>query len=184
MGILTSAMLALAASDSCSDCTAVVSHIAGRLSTPESLAAQGEILVGELCPGAPDPKACVSGLPGLWSQIAAILWPGYWDPTAEWMCADICAAPEDTTMTCDDCKMGIQAAIDQLLSEAAMDAIVEAIAPIICKDNPTEECPAAVDAVITQGLPLLAAASDASGFGQACEAAVPGTCPAGKHRLF
>ena len=39
--ILTSAMLALAASDSCSDCTAVVSHIAGRLSTPESLAAQG-----------------------------------------------------------------------------------------------------------------------------------------------
>merc|ERR1712223_1298849 len=103
--ILTSAMLALAASDSCSDCTAVVSHIAGRLSTPESLAAQGEILVGELCPGAPDPEACVSGLPGLWNQIAAILWPGYWDPTAEWMCADICAAPEDTTMTCDDCEM-------------------------------------------------------------------------------
>merc|ERR1712158_350593 len=81
--ILTSAMLALAASDSCSDCTAVVSHIADRLSTPESLAAQGEILVGELCPGAPDPEACVSGLPGLWNQIAAILWPGYWDPTAE-----------------------------------------------------------------------------------------------------
>merc|ERR1719230_1071449 len=91
--IFTSAMLALAASDSCSDCTAVVSHIAGRLSTPESLAAQGEILVGELCPGAPDPEACVSGLPGLWNQIAAILWPGYWDPTADWMCADICAAP-------------------------------------------------------------------------------------------
>merc|ERR1712117_429327 len=104
--IFTSAMLALAASDSCSDCTAVVSHIAGRLSTPESLAAQGEILVGELCPGAPDPEACVSGLPGLWNQIAAILWPGYWDPTADWMCADICAAPEDTTMTCDGCNRG------------------------------------------------------------------------------
>ena len=56
--------------------------------------------------------------------MAAILWPAYWDPTvskksrifkydfffvqAEWMCADICANPEDTTMTCDDCKMGIQ----------------------------------------------------------------------------
>ena len=24
------------------------------------------------------------------------------------MCADTCANPEDTTMTCDDCKMGIQ----------------------------------------------------------------------------
>merc|ERR1712203_1038822 len=171
--ILTSAMLALAAS-----------HIAGRLSTPESLAAQGEILVGELCPGAPDPEACVSGLPGLWNQIAAILWPGYWDPTAEWMCAEICAAPEDTTMTCDDCKMGIQAAIDQLLSEAAMDAIVEAIAPIACQDNPTDECPAAVDVIIRQGLPALVAAGSDGDFGQACNGAVEGTCPARKLRLF
>merc|ERR1712062_875487 len=176
--------LALAASDSCSDCTAVVSHIAGRLSTPESLAAQGEILVGELCPGAPDPEACVSGLPGLWNMIAAILWPGYWDPTAEWMRADICAAPEDTVMTCDDCKMGIQAAVDQLLEEGTIATIVDTLTPEICKDNPPEECPAAVDAVITQGLPLLAAASDASGFGQACNAAVAGTCPARKIRLF
>merc|ERR550532_2291201 len=182
--IITSAMLALAASDSCSDCTAVVSHIADRLSTPESLAAQGEILVGELCPGAPDPEACVSGLPGLWNQIAAILWPGYWDPTAEWMCADICAAPEDTTMTCDDCKMGIQAAIDQLLEPDTLDAIVENLAPEICKDNPTEECPAAVDAIIRQGLPLLAAAGDATAFGEACNAAVAGTCPARKISLF
>merc|ERR1711910_247637 len=178
--ILTSAMLALAASDSCSDCTAVVSHIAGRLSTPESLAAQGEILVGELCPGSPDPEACVSGLPGLWNQIAALLWPGYWDPTADWMCADSCAAPEDVTMPCDDCKMGIQAAIDQLLEPDTIDAAVEFIAPEICKDNPTEECPVAVDAIIRNGLPLLAAASDAQGFAQACNAAVEGTCPARK----
>ena len=99
------------------------------------------------------------------------------------MCADICAAPEDTTMTCDDCKMGIQArktrpshchnlqkkiqaAIDQLLSEAAMDAIVEAIAPIICQDNPTEECPAAVDVIIRQGIPALVAAGSDGDFGQ------------------
>ena len=30
---------------------------------------------------------------------------------AEWMCADTCAAPEDTVMTCDDCTMGIQASL-------------------------------------------------------------------------
>merc|ERR1712116_69736 len=182
--IITSAMLALAASDSCSDCTAVVSHIADRLSTPESLAAQGEILVGELCPGAPDPEACVSGLPGLWNQIAALLWPGYWDPSAEWMCGPICAAPQDTTMTCDDCKMGIQAAIDQLLEPDVLDAIVGEITPAICEGNPTEQCPAAVDGVIRQGLPMLAAAGDDSNFGQACNAAVEGTCPARKFRLF
>merc|ERR1719290_28282 len=158
--ILTSAMLALAASDSCSDCTAVVSHIAGRLSTPESLAAQGEILVGELCPGAPDPEACVSGLPGLWNQIAALLWPGYWDPTAEWMCADICAAPEDTVMTCDDCKMGIQAAIDQMLATETLDAIVEFLSGDFCASMGDDRCPECVDVVIRQGLPMIYAASD------------------------
>ena len=39
----------------------------------------------------------------------------FWGPSsnvftqAEWMCGPICEAPEDTAMTCDDCKMGIQA---------------------------------------------------------------------------
>ena len=39
-----------------------------------------------------------------------------------------------------------------------MDVIVENLAPQICAENPTEECPAAVDAIIRNGLPLLAAA--------------------------
>ena len=47
-----------------------------------------------------------------------------------------------------------------------MDAIVEAIAPIICQDNPTEECPAAVDVIIRQGLPALVAAGSDGDFGQ------------------
>ena len=90
------------------------------------------ILVGGLCPGTDDPAECEVNLPGFWAQIAALLWPGYWDPNvswtihslasvrvfstclpnqAEWMCAPICAAPEDTNMTCDSCQMGIQ--VDQ-----------------------------------------------------------------------
>merc|ERR1712241_962898 len=138
----------------CSDCTAVVSTIAARAMSEESLAAQGAILVGGLCPGSPDPAACEAGLPGLWNKMAAILWPAYWDPTAEWMWPD------------------------------TLDAIVENLAPEICKDNPTEECPAAVDAIIRQGLPLLAAAGDATAFGEACNAAVAGTCPARKISLF
>merc|ERR1711863_123984 len=174
--IFSSALLALAA--------AVSSTIGARAMSEESLAAQGAILVGGLCPGSPDPAACEAGLPGLWNKMAAILWPAYWDPTAEWMCADTCANPEDTTMTCDDCKMGIQAAIDQLLEPDTLDAIVENLAPEICKDNPTEECPAAVDAIIRQGLPLLAAAGDATAFGEACNAAVAGTCPARKISFF
>jgi len=182
--LFSSALLAVAMADTCTDCTAVVSTIAARSMSEESLAAQGAILVGGLCPGAPDPAACEAGLPGLWNQMAAILWPGYWDPTAEWMCADICRRPEDVAMTCDDCKMGIQAAIDQLVSEEAMDVIVENLAPQICAENPTEECPAAVDAIIRNGLPLLAAAGGDADFAEACNAAVEGTCPARKLRLF
>merc|ERR1719433_1719204 len=178
--IFSSALLALATADSCSDCTAVVSTIAARLSSEESIAAQGAILVGGLCPSQEDPASCEQNLPEFWSMIAALLWPGYWDPTAEWMCADFCANPEDVAMTCDNCKMGIQAAIDQMLSPEAMDVIVEGISAEICKDNPTPECPLAVDGVLRNGLPLLAAAGADADFAQACNAAVEGTCPAKK----
>merc|ERR1719433_2477910 len=139
--IFSSALLALAAADSCSDCTAVVSTIAARLMSEESIAAQQGILVGGLCPGAEDPAECEAALPGLW--------PGYWDPNAEWMCAPLCAAPEDTVMTCDDCKMGVQAAIDQLLSPESLDAIVDFLANgEFCANNEDAgRCQAAVDVV-------------------------------------
>merc|ERR1711934_174003 len=181
----SSVVVALAAADTCSDCTAVVNAIQARLMSEESIAAQQAILVGGLCPGTDDPAECEANLPGLWAGIAAILWPVYWDPTADWMCADICAAPEDVVMTCDNCKMGIQRAIDQLLEEATLDRIVDILTstcpyPCPCGDD---RCHAIVDAVIRQGLPMLAAAGADADFSQACNAAVEGTCPA-KLRLF
>ena len=39
-----------------------------------------------------------------------------------------------------------------------MDAIVEGIAPIICQDNPTDECFGAVDGIIRYGVPTIVAA--------------------------
>merc|ERR1719356_58973 len=177
--IFSSALLALAVADTCSDCTAVVSTIAARLSSEESIAAQQGILVGGLCPGAEDPAECEAALPGFWAGIAAILWPGYWDPNAEWMCAPICAAPEDTVMTCDDCKRGIQGAIDQLLAVETLDTIVDFLANgDFCAQNGDERCPAAVDGVIRQGLPMNAAAGADAGYAEACNNAVEGTCPA------
>merc|ERR1719500_2166591 len=157
--IISSALLALVAADTCSDCTAVVSTIAARLSSEESIASQTAILVGGLCPGAEDPAECEAALPGLW--------------------ADMCAAPEDTVMTCDNCKMGIQRAIDQLLEEATLDTIVDVLANgDFCASMGDDRCPAIVDAVIRQGLPMLAAAGADGDFSQACNAAVEGTCPA------
>merc|ERR1711887_512378 len=81
--IFSSVLLALAAADTCSDCTAVVSFVAARLSSEESIAAQQGILVGGLCPTAEDVAGCEANLPGFWAGIAAILWPGYWDPSAD-----------------------------------------------------------------------------------------------------
>merc|ERR1711910_192971 len=129
-----SAVLALAAADTCT---------AARLTTEESIAAQSAVLVGGLCPTTEDPAACEAGLPGFWASIAVILWPGYYDPSAEWMCAPICAAPEDTVMTCDQCKMGIQAAVDQLLAPETIDAIVDLFANgEFCANSGDENCPA------------------------------------------
>jgi len=181
--IFTSALLALAAADTCSDCTAVVSTIAARLSSEESIAVQQGILVGGLCPTSEDPALCEANLPGFWANIAAILWPGYWDPSADWMCAPICAAPEDTVMTCDDCKMGIQAAIDQMLATETLDAIVEFLSGDFCASMGDDRCPEFVDVIIRQGLPMIYAASDDAAVTETCNAAVEGTCPA-KLRLF
>ena len=79
-----SAVLALAAADTCTDCTAVVNFIAARLTTEESIAAQSAVLVGGLCPTTEDPAECEANLPGFWAGIAAILWPGYYDPNVIW----------------------------------------------------------------------------------------------------
>ena len=47
-------------------------------STPSRFQA---ILVGGLCPGAEDVAQCEANLPEFWGMIAALLWPGYWDPS-------------------------------------------------------------------------------------------------------
>merc|ERR1712212_926969 len=181
----TSALLALAVSDTCTDCTAVVSTIAARLVSEESIAAQQEILVNGLCTGGVDEEECKVELPGFWAAIAAVLWPGYWDPKADWMCASTCEAPQDVDMTCDDCKMGIQAAIDQLLAPETLDTIVNYLANgDFCANSGDDRCPDIVFTLISIGLPMIAEASDATGFAQACNAAVEGPCPTRKLRLF
>ena len=53
-----------------------------------------------------------------------------------------------------------------MLSPEAVDIIVDGISGEICKENPTEECPIAVDSVIRAALPLLAAAGADSDFAQ------------------
>ena len=74
----------------CSDCDSVVDQMARYLTSDESVANQVEILLAEVCPQVDEADACVEGLPGFWKSIAAVLWPGYYDSSAEWMCKPLC----------------------------------------------------------------------------------------------
>merc|ERR1712193_127348 len=94
--LLTSALMVLVAADTCSDCTAVVNAVQARLMTEESIAYQQGILVSGLCPEAENVAECEEGARASGCSVLLATWPGYWDPSAEWMCAPICAAPEDT----------------------------------------------------------------------------------------
>ena len=64
--------------------------------------------------------------------------------------------------------MKTQAAVDQLVEERTIDAIVERLLPEICNPGPTAECPEHFEAVIRLGLPMLAAAaqSEDGGYSQ------------------
>merc|ERR1712210_415716 len=121
--ILSAALLATASATTevgCEDCKALVSTLGMYLSSAESISGQVEILLANVCPQAEDPEACVEGLPAFWEKIAMMLWPGYYNPEEEFMCMQegLCGAPGSRdAMTCDECLDGIQATIDQLLSE-------------------------------------------------------------------
>ena len=79
----------------CEDCQAVVTTLSSFLTTEESIDKQTEILLAEVCPIDPVPEDCLGQLPAFWPKVAMVLWPGYFNPDAEWMCAteDLCGAP-------------------------------------------------------------------------------------------
>ena len=78
----------------CEDCNAVVNSMAEYLTSEDSLAKQVDILLSEVCPQVEEAETCVEGLPALWKEIAMVLWPGYYQADADWMCAPICAGSE------------------------------------------------------------------------------------------
>merc|ERR1711936_849168 len=178
------ALLAVATADTCTDCKALVSTLGAHLVSEHSLAEQDEIMVGGLCPQAENVAECEEQLPNFWESIALILWPAYYSPEADWMCAGICKAPEEHAMTCDECIFGIMKSQEQLLDPKTIDYLVDQLANgDFCASIDDERCPTVVDTVIRMGLPLLAAQADPSELPEVCNAAVAGTCPAWRNRF-
>jgi len=165
----------------CEDCIAVVNTLATFLTSEESLANQIDVLLAEVCPMDEEPEVCVAELPAFWAKIAAVLWPGYFDAEAEWMCGseENCGEPP---MTCEECTQGINGAIDQLLLPSTIEGIVMALSgDAFCgQDNDPQTCEAVIEFLIPVALPALAETGgrDPARMAEICNAAVPDTCPA------
>merc|ERR1719184_118076 len=162
----------------CEECSAVVSALAAELTSETSIAGQIEVLLAEVCPGTENPDRCMEGLPDFWTRIAGVLWPGYYDPSAAWMCGPICVETSVRDVTCEECLNGIQASIDQLLSEEVINGIVDALSgdgfcgmeedPDMCAEVIPILIPAALPALATKYNPIMGA--------QLCDVALPWTC--------
>merc|ERR1712121_7004 len=144
-----------------------------------SVEMQVRILLSEVCPQSENPDECVEKLPDFWGRVAAVLWPGYYDPTADWMCGSICTEKSPREVSCEECTSGIQGSIDQLISEPFISGIVDALSGDgFCgmEDDP-DLCAQVIPVLIPLALPALAAEYDPARGEEACNTALPGTCP-------
>merc|ERR1719369_937132 len=177
--ILSGALAEHGDPDDHEDCVAVVHTISEMLSSEESLHNQIEILLAQVCPGSHNPEECVEKLPEFWTQMGRVMWPGYWNPDAQWMCGDMTGLRE---MTCDECVRGIQGAIELLLSEDTVAAIVKNLSGnAFCVPQYYEEqeqCASVIAHLIPAALPALAAHVDPDRLSEVCNEAVEDTCPA------
>jgi hypothetical protein len=80
----------------CEDCNSLVNAISAWLTSPEGVEAQVEVLLSKVCPKSSNPDECVKELPAFWTELAQVLWPEYYNPDAEWMCAaeGFCGGPD------------------------------------------------------------------------------------------
>ena len=74
----------------CEDCTALVNSMSAYLTSEESMQKQVDILLADVCPQVENSEECVEALPDFWMQVAMVMWPGYYNADAEWMCAPLC----------------------------------------------------------------------------------------------
>ena len=84
------------AKPTCEDCNALVSAISGYLTSKPGLDRQVEVLLSKACPKMSSPDECREHIPKVWPKLAGQLWPGYYNPSAEWMCGkeDFCGGPD------------------------------------------------------------------------------------------
>merc|ERR1712212_164760 len=151
--------------------------IAAYLTSEESVGKQVDILLADVCPQVENADECVEGLPDFWAQIAQVMWPGYYNPEADWMCAFLCSEVEVRDISCEECFQGIQNGVDQLLLPETIQAIVDALSGDFCAaTEEPDRCADAIAVLIPLALPALTANPDQEVGAMICNNAIPDLC--------
>merc|ERR1712154_422673 len=152
-----------------------ISTSSAYLTSEESLRKQIDILLTDVCPQVENADECVDGLPDFWMKVAMVLWPGYYNADAEWMCAPLCKVRE---ITCEECFDGLKKGVEQLLQEETIQAIVEALSgdAFCAQSEDSERCAGAIEVLIPLALPALTANPDEEAGKMVCNGAIPDIC--------
>jgi len=145
-----------AAEPSCDECLGAIDALVARLTSEESLAEQAAILVGALCPGAPDPADCEARLPTGWGSIGTVLFPEFLQ--GEQICGDteLCkTAPK--IVNCEDCEAAVAYIVGLMNDADQIAAAIEFLSgDALCAGD--AQCAEDIGALIPGAMAVLAAA--------------------------
>ena len=159
------------------ECFTVVTTISDYLTSPEILDYQVGVLLSQICPQAENPDECVLQLPAFWNKIAMVIWPWYYNPQAGWMCGS--PVLDARSVTCDCCLSGIQASIDQLISQRFVSGIMNILSGggFCGMEEDADLCASTIEVLIPLALPAIASVYNVYDIGvPVCNTAIPGTC--------
>merc|ERR1712121_217399 len=157
------AFLFLAASASaewtCEDCAKASKDMATYSTSEDAINVQSAMLVASLCDQAPDPEQCAKDLPVFWAPLAKIIFPEHYKHVCDDMpCTDI-LPPEATIPNCQECSIRINAVTDYLGHDDVIQGWIQALQDSeYCEQMFPEvvgECEEGIDAVLSNGLPIL-----------------------------
>merc|ERR1711931_388046 len=181
LSVLLLVVVTTSAEWTCDDCNAVVEATGAYLASDDAVQWQIDTILQTVCPTLENPDECVEGIPEFWLMVARVLWPGYWNPEAEWMCAQegLCGPPAPRDINYEECQEGIMLAIEQMQSDEFIAGIKEALSgPAFCGTEPDPElCGRVIDVLFPA---VLIAFSENSGpelWSPVCNQAIPDTCP-------
>merc|ERR1712098_595895 len=69
----------------CEECEEGAHALGDYTTSPEAIQGQVDILIGVICPGAPDPDFCMENFPSFWGALSSVIFEEFWHH----MCDDI-----------------------------------------------------------------------------------------------